>query len=112
LNVSVVEHPGLPSIPTRSPFVFGLVAVLLASAVSIGVAFAIDYADQSFRTPSEVLHELRIPVLAAVPTHYSLIEGSRANGNGNGNGNGGGNGHRSSDVSFDPTSSPIVEERG
>jgi hypothetical protein len=49
LNVSVVQTPGLPSLPTRSPFILGLVAVLLACAVSIGVVFAIDYADQSFR---------------------------------------------------------------
>ncbi len=70
LNVSVVQTPQLPSIPTRSPLIFALVAVLLAAAVSLGVVFAIDYADQSFRTPSEVLSELRIPVLAAVPMHY------------------------------------------
>jgi uncharacterized protein involved in exopolysaccharide biosynthesis len=116
LNVSVVETPAVPSLPTRSPFIFGLVAVLLASAVSIGVVFAIDYADQSFRTPSEVLHELRIPVLAAVPTHYSLIEAGRTNGNGhkNGNGNGSsnGNGHHSGNLSFEAGGTPIIEERG
>ncbi|HYM78896.1 MAG TPA: hypothetical protein VE377_23185 [Candidatus Dormibacteraeota bacterium] len=109
LNVSVVQTPALPSLPTRSPFVFGLVAVLLACAVSIGVVFAIDYADQSFRTPSEVLQELRIPVLAAVPTHYNLIEGVRRNGNSNGNGNG----HHPSDINHDSApNSPIIEERG
>ena len=110
LNVSVVQSPALPSIPTRSPFVFGLVAVLLAAAVSLGVVFAIDYADQSFRTPSEVLHELRIPVLAAVPTHYNLIDGVRRNGS-NGNGNGNGNGHHAGDINLD-TTTPITEERG
>ena len=69
LNVSVAQAPLLPSLPTRSPWVFALVACLLAAAVSLGVVFAIDYADQSFRTPSEVMSELRIPVLAAVPIH-------------------------------------------
>jgi len=114
LNVGVVETPALPSLPTRSPFIFGLVAVLLASAVSIGVVFALDYADQSFRTPSEVLHELRIPVLAAMPSHYNVIEAGHRNGhsNGNGNGNANGNGHHAGDISLDPTNSPIVEERG
>ncbi len=34
LNVSVVQPPLLPSIPTRSPFIFALVGVLLAAAVS------------------------------------------------------------------------------
>ena len=57
LNVSVVQPPLLPSIPTRSPFIFALVGVLLAAAVSLAVVFAVDYADQSFRTPSEVLSE-------------------------------------------------------
>jgi uncharacterized protein involved in exopolysaccharide biosynthesis len=114
LNVSVVETPAVPSLPTRSPFLFAVVAVLLAASVSIGVVFAIDYADQSFRTPSEVLHELRIPVLAAVPTHYNVIEAVRRNGNGNGNGmngNGNGNGHHA-DIHLDPESNPIIEERG
>lgn len=110
LNVSVVSNPMLPSLPTRSPFIFGLVAVLLASAVSVGVVFAIDYADQSFRTPTEVLHELRIPVLAAVPTHATpLIEAYRSNGNGNGNHNG--NGHRPG-VNFEPSNGTVIEERG
>jgi uncharacterized protein involved in exopolysaccharide biosynthesis len=83
LNVSIAQAPMVPSLPTRSIAIFGLVAVLLGGAISIGVVFAIDYADQSFRTPSEVMAELRIPVLAAVPSH-----GVHKNGNGNGNGNG------------------------
>lgn len=119
LNVSIVETPMVPSIPTRSPFLFALVAVLLASAVSLGVVFAIDYADQSFRTPSEVMSELRIPVLAAVPLHYSqnLLYGeSGGNGNGNGNGhsNGNGNGNGLNDeVHYDAgASGTVIGERG
>jgi uncharacterized protein involved in exopolysaccharide biosynthesis len=111
LNVSIVQSPALPSIPTRSPFIFALVAVLLASAVSLGVVFAIDYADQSFRTPSEVLSELRIPVLAAVPVSYTShrLNGDSRNGNGNGNGNG-----HSEDVHYDAgsTTGTVIEERG
>lgn len=93
LNVSVAQGPVIPSLPTRSPWIFGLVACLLASAVSLGVVFALDYADQSFRTPSEVMAELRIPVLAAVPSHRSGGNGLHKNGNGHGNGNGNGNGN-------------------
>jgi uncharacterized protein involved in exopolysaccharide biosynthesis len=93
LNVSVAQGPVIPSLPTRSVWIFGLVACLLASAVSLGVVFAIDYADQSFRTPTEVMAELRIPVLAAVPSHRTGANGLRTNGNGYGNGNGNGNGH-------------------
>lgn len=117
LNVSIVETPLVPSIPTRSPFLFALVAVLLASAVSLGVVFAIDYADQSFRTPSEVMSELRIPVLAAVPLHYSqnLLYGEgggNGNGNGHSNGNGKGNG-LNDEVHYDAgASGTVIGERG
>jgi len=93
LNVSVAQNPVIPSLPTRSPWVFGLVACLLASAVSLGVVFALDYADQSFRTPTEVMAELRIPVLAAVPSHKSGSMHKNGNGYGNGNGNGNGTGN-------------------
>lgn len=94
LNVSIAQDPVIPSLPTRSPWIFGLVACLLASAVSLGVVFALDYADQSFRTPAEVMSELRVPVLAAVPTQQLRSNGFHRNGNGrsNGNGNAHGNG--------------------
>src|SRR5262249_33626145 len=96
LNVSVVQPPLLPSIPTRSPFIFALVGVLLAAAISVAVVFAIDYADQSFRTPSEVMSELRIPVLAAVPVSYHRqLDVESYSGNGNGHSNGNGNSHES-----------------
>ena len=108
LNVSVAQYPLLPSLPTRSPWVFALVACLLAAAVSLGVVFAIDYADQSFRTPSEVMSELRIPVLAAVPIHQTNGLHS-ANGNGNGNGQG-----PADRVAYGSTGtdSRVIQERG
>jgi uncharacterized protein involved in exopolysaccharide biosynthesis len=120
LNVSVVQPPLLPSIPTRSAALFALVAVLLASAVSLAVVFAIDYADQSFRTPSEVLSELRIPVLAAVPMHYSGrgLSGETVSGNGNGNGNGSGysddvhDGEHESVHDDANAADTVIEERG
>jgi uncharacterized protein involved in exopolysaccharide biosynthesis len=117
LNVSIAQNPGLPSLPTRSPWLFGLVAVLLASAVSLGVVFAVDYADQSFRTPAEVIAELRIPVLAAVPTHRDRegryrygSEPVDASESGNGsNGNGNGNGHAvESDVHYEVVEGEVV----
>lgn len=86
LNVSIAQAPVTPSLPTRSIAIFALVAVLLGGAVSIGVVFAVDYADQSFRTPSEVMAELRIPVLAAVPSHGTYKNGNGHGSNGNGNG--------------------------
>jgi uncharacterized protein involved in exopolysaccharide biosynthesis len=120
LNVSIVQTPSLPSIPTRSPFLFALVGVFLAAAVSLGVVFAVDYADQSFRTPSEVMSELRIPVLAAVPLHYDYDSKTlyAGNVNGNGNGSGNGNGHKSDsnsteDIHYEAgANGTVIEERG
>jgi len=113
LNVSVVQSPMLPSIPTRSPLILVVVALMLASAVSLGVVFAIDYTDQSFRTPSEVMSELRIPVLAAVPMHYDGNRLHGSNGHGNGHGRGDNNDSSMSDDHFEPTTTgTIIEERG
>ena len=41
--------------------------ILLALLLSPGLAFAVDYFDQSLRTPDEVREVLQIPVLAALP---------------------------------------------
>jgi len=86
LNVAMVEQPTAPLAPVRSAWIFSLVGLLLALVVSTALVFAQEYLDSSFRTPAEVLSELRIPVLASVPLY--------GNGNGNGNhaGNGNGNG--------------------
>jgi len=108
LNVSVAEQPSLPSVPTNSPWTVILLGTVLAASVSIGTAFALEYTDSSFRTPSEVASELNIPVLAAVPYKMSRVhpEGDHGNGNGNGNGNGhkngNGNGHSSGVPEYDP----------
>jgi len=85
LNVAVAEQPTVPTLPANSPWTSLLVGSLLAVTVSLGAAFTLEYLDPSFRTPSEVLAELNIPVLATIPLKSS---GSDSNGNGNGNGSG------------------------
>jgi uncharacterized protein involved in exopolysaccharide biosynthesis len=67
LNVAVAQEPVVPSLPSRSLLTVLLVALLLSTVSSFAVAFALDYLDQSFRTPAEVLSELSVPVLASVP---------------------------------------------
>ena len=91
LNVAIAEQPTVPSLPSNSPWTVLLMGALLATSVSIGMAFTLEYTDPSFRTPSEVLSELNIPVLAAVP---EKSKGFARNGNGNGNGSGNGFGRR------------------
>ena len=117
LNVSIAQNPVIPSLPTRSFWVFGLVACMLGSAVSLGVVFALDYADQSFRTPTEVMSELRIPVLAAVPSYRSAGHGLPQSGNAKGNGTGYGSGKTHTvedDILYEVTGkpgSPNAQER-
>ncbi len=69
LNVAVTEPPSVPALPSRSPALLAVMGLALGLVASVGVALALDYFDQSFRTPSEVTAELGIPVLAAVPHH-------------------------------------------
>jgi uncharacterized protein involved in exopolysaccharide biosynthesis len=90
LNVAITEPPSVPALPSRSAWEFVLVGCLLAAVFSSGLAVTLDYMDQSFRTPSEVAAELRIPVLAAVPFHSSSKNGLNGNGN---HGNNGSNSH-------------------
>src|SRR5208337_4527457 len=92
LNVSIVENPTVPSLPTGDRWKYGLVGILLAATLSAGVVFTMEYLDPSLRTPSEVMSELNIPVLAAVPQRSGEIGKSRTGQNGSGNGNSNGNG--------------------
>jgi uncharacterized protein involved in exopolysaccharide biosynthesis len=81
LNVAVAEAPAVPVLPAGSRLVFVVLGLVLGAVMSVGLALALDYLDPSFRTPSEVLTELNIPVLAAVPHRYA--DGYGLNGNGN-----------------------------
>jgi hypothetical protein len=64
--------------------VFVVLGLVLGAVMSVGLALALDYFDPSFRTPSEVLSELNIPVLAAVPHRVSGGYGSNYPNHGNG----------------------------
>jgi len=88
LNVAVTQAPSVPVLPSRSPLLLGLVGLVLAAVVSVGVGILLDYLDKSFRTPTEVTEELGIPVLAAVP-HHAYAKSVEGYGNGSGNGYGG-----------------------
>jgi uncharacterized protein involved in exopolysaccharide biosynthesis len=83
LNVAIAEQPIAPTLRSNSPWAMLILGGVLAVVVGLGSAFAIDRLDPSFRTPSEVLTELNIPVLGTI----SLKRNShRGNWSGNGNG--------------------------
>jgi len=83
LNVIVAEQPVPPVLPTGSPWMTLVLGFVLAVILSAGAALAVDYLDPSFRTPAEVLDELNIPVLAAVP-HYRVAQGTNGDGHSDG----------------------------
>lgn len=68
VNVAVAEAATVPSLPSSPSWSLSLlVGILMASFVSLGLAYTTDYFDPSFRTPGELQSYLRIPVLAATP---------------------------------------------
>ena len=67
LNVAIADPPSVPVLPARSTWHYCLLGMLFATIGSVGVAFACDFADPSFRTPDEVVSALDWPVLAAIP---------------------------------------------
>jgi uncharacterized protein involved in exopolysaccharide biosynthesis len=68
VNVVIAEAATVPFLPSGpSNFLILLLGGLLATLVSVGLAFVSDYWDPSFRTPHEVEAFLNIPVAAAMP---------------------------------------------
>ncbi len=68
VNVAIAESatvPALPSGPGKSLYL--TLGFLLATLVSLGLAFIVDYMDPSFRTPDEVEAYLGVPVIASFP---------------------------------------------
>jgi uncharacterized protein involved in exopolysaccharide biosynthesis len=92
LNVAVAEAPTMPAIPSNSPWTVLFLGTLLATSISVAMAFTLEYTDSSLRTPSDVLSELNIPVLAAVPRNHIAFSNGNGHKNGNGSRNGNGNG--------------------
>jgi uncharacterized protein involved in exopolysaccharide biosynthesis len=67
LNVAIVEPPVAPALPEHPIVLYSLLAVGLATALSIGIAFAAEYFDPTIRTPAEACGLLEVPVLAWLP---------------------------------------------
>ena len=67
LNVTLVEPPAMPALPTR-PLLFWFVIALGAGSVAgLGAGFAAEYFDSTIRTPAEAQAVLEVPVLAWFP---------------------------------------------
>ena len=55
------------ALPAFNPFLVALGGLILSILAAIASAFIAEWMDPSFRTPDEVTHTLKIPVLAAIP---------------------------------------------
>src|SRR5687767_11042346 len=90
-NIKIAANavtPAGPIGPQRTRNI--LVAFLVSLAVGIGLAFLLDYLDDSVKTSDDIGRHLGLPTLALIPHHFGsekrrlkLLE---ANGNGSGNG--------------------------
>lgn len=78
--------PGGPIGPQRTRNI--LVAFLVSLAVGIGLAFLLDYLDDSVKTSDDIGRHLGLPTLALIPHHFGSekrrLKLAAANGNGNG----------------------------
>jgi uncharacterized protein involved in exopolysaccharide biosynthesis len=66
-NVAIAIPPAIPALPTHGPLFILLAALGMAAALSVAVAYTVDYFDASFHAPAEVVDMLGIPVVVAVP---------------------------------------------
>ncbi|MFZ0745013.1 MAG: Wzz/FepE/Etk N-terminal domain-containing protein [Terracidiphilus sp.] len=62
-NVDIAIPPNIPVLPVMSPALVILLAFILAAFMATMTAYAFDYLDSSFHTPSEVVDTLGIPVV-------------------------------------------------
>jgi len=67
LNVTISEPPIVPAVPVRSPYLIGLIALVVGLCICLFTAFAADALDPTFHTPDELAAFLGAPVLAALP---------------------------------------------
>jgi len=65
----------VPALPANSPWLTVLLGGILAAMVSVSLAFAAEYLDDSFHTPDEVKEFLNVPVFAAIPRDDRSLTG-------------------------------------
>ena len=91
-NIKIAANavtPGGPIGPQRTRNI--LVAFLVSFAMGIGLAFLLDYLDDSVKTSDDIGRHLGLPTLALIPHHFGSdkrrLKLAPAAGNGNGIGN-------------------------
>jgi uncharacterized protein involved in exopolysaccharide biosynthesis len=66
-NVTIAVPPAIPVLPVYSVPMVVLVALGLALVLSVGTAYTVDYCDTTLHSPAQVIDNLGIPVVVAMP---------------------------------------------
>src|SRR5205809_3192984 len=67
-NVSLIERADVPRVPIApQPKKEWISAILMGIVVAFGLAFGIEYLDDTVKTPDDITRRLRIPLLGLVP---------------------------------------------
>jgi uncharacterized protein involved in exopolysaccharide biosynthesis len=66
-NVAIAVPAEVPVLPARNPLSVVFSGFWVALVLALVAGYLAEFADPSFRTPSEVEETLNIPILAAVP---------------------------------------------
>jgi polysaccharide biosynthesis transport protein len=67
-NVQVIEHADVPKVPyAPNPKREWLNAMMAGIVVAFGLAFGIEYLDDTVKTPEDITRRLRVPLLGLVP---------------------------------------------
>jgi uncharacterized protein involved in exopolysaccharide biosynthesis len=66
-NVALAIPPAIPSLPVHSPVSIAILGFFTAVAVGMTASYLAEYMNPSFRTPTEVVEFLKIPLVVAIP---------------------------------------------
>src|SRR5262249_29631185 len=67
-NVSIIERADVPRVPIApQPKKEWISAILMGIVVAFGLAFGIEYLDDTVKTPDDISRRLRLPLLGLVP---------------------------------------------
>ncbi len=105
-NIKIAANAVVPSTPTgpnRGRNIF--VAFMLSFAAGIGLAFLLDYMDDSVKSSEDISRQLGLPTLALIPHHQGTDRKRLRLAGANGNGNGGSTGL----VTLEERQSPMAE---
>ncbi|HMT06385.1 MAG TPA: polysaccharide biosynthesis tyrosine autokinase [Pyrinomonadaceae bacterium] len=108
-NIKVSNRAVVPQQPVGPQRMRNIIIAFLAAfAAGIGLAFLLDYLDDSVKTSEDVGRHLGLPTLALIP-HQSLSKPNASNSLITTNGNGNGNGMSTSLVTLEERNSPMAE---